>query len=74
MSRQPILDIKGLRTVFHTSAREIIAVNGIDIVVNPGETVALVGESGSGKSVTSLSIMRLLARKVGFIDAGSILL
>ncbi|UWF68199.1 MULTISPECIES: ABC transporter ATP-binding protein [unclassified Brucella] len=74
MSRQPILDIKGLRTVFRTRAREIVAVNDVDIVVNPGETVALVGESGSGKSVTSLSIMRLLARKVGFIDAGSILL
>ncbi len=74
MSRQPILDIKGLRTVFRTRAREIVAVNGVDITVDPGETVALVGESGSGKSVTSLSIMRLLARKVGFIDAGSILL
>ncbi|SPU71691.1 oligopeptide ABC transporter [Brucella suis] len=48
MSRQPILDIKGLRTVFRTRAREIVTVNDVDIVVNPGETVALVGESGSG--------------------------
>ncbi|KQY15089.1 peptide ABC transporter ATP-binding protein [Rhizobium sp. Root73] len=73
MTPEPILEIKGLKTVFRTRAREITAVNGIDLVIHPGETVALVGESGSGKSVTSLSVMRLLARKVGLIDAGSVL-
>lgn len=73
MTPEPILEIKGLRTVFRVRDREIAAVNGIDLVVNPGETVALVGESGSGKSVTSLSVMRLLARKVGSIDAGKVL-
>lgn len=73
MAPEPILEIKGLRTVFRTRAREITAVNGIDLVIHPGETVALVGESGSGKSVTSLSVMRLLARKIGSIDAGSVL-
>ncbi|MGO8657083.1 ATP-binding cassette domain-containing protein, partial [Rhizobium ruizarguesonis] len=36
--------------------------------VMPGETVAIVGESGSGKSVTSLSIMRLLAKGSSRID------
>ena len=73
MSTEPILEIKGLRTVFRVRGREIAAVNGIDLVVRPGETVALVGESGSGKSVTSLSVMRLLARKIGSIDAGQML-
>jgi peptide/nickel transport system ATP-binding protein len=73
MSTEPILEIKGLRTVFRVRGREIAAVNGIDLVVRPGETVALVGESGSGKSVTSLSVMRLLARKIGAIDAGQML-
>jgi peptide/nickel transport system ATP-binding protein len=68
---EPILDIKGLRTVFRVRGGAITAVNDLDLVVRPGETVALVGESGSGKSVTSLSVMRLLARKVGAIDAGS---
>jgi peptide/nickel transport system ATP-binding protein len=38
-----------------------------------GETLGLVGESGSGKSVTSLAIMRLLARSLR-IRAGSVLL
>ncbi|MCA0279162.1 MAG: ABC transporter ATP-binding protein [Proteobacteria bacterium] len=73
MSTEPILEIKGLRTVFRIRGREIAAVNGIDLVVRPGETVALVGESGSGKSVTSLSVMRLLARKIGSIDEGQML-
>lgn len=69
---EPILDIRGLRTVFCTRGGEITAVNGIDLTIAAGETVALVGESGSGKSVTSLSVMRLLTRNVGAIAAGSI--
>ncbi|PSH68805.1 dipeptide ABC transporter ATP-binding protein DppD [Phyllobacterium brassicacearum] len=69
---EPILDIRGLRTIFRTRGGEITAVNGLDLTVAAGETVALVGESGSGKSVTSLSVMRLLTRNVGAIAAGSI--
>ena len=41
--------------------------------VMPGETVAIVGESGSGKSVTSLSIMRLLAKGSSRIEGAIIL-
>ncbi len=67
-----ILDVKGLRTVFRVRAGEVTAVNGIDLSVAAGETLALVGESGSGKSVTSLSVMRLLTRKIGVIAAGSV--
>ncbi|WP_064694169.1 ABC transporter ATP-binding protein [Rhizobium aegyptiacum] len=67
-----ILDVKGLRTVFRIRSGEVTAVNGIDLTVAAGETLALVGESGSGKSVTSLSVMRLLTRNIGAIAAGSI--
>jgi len=69
---EPVLDIKGLRTVFRVRGSEITAVNDIDLTVAAGETLALVGESGSGKSVTSLSVMRLLTRNIGVIAAGSI--
>lgn len=68
----PILDIRGLRTVFRIRSGEVTAVNDVDLAVAAGETLALVGESGSGKSVTSLSIMRLLTRNIGAIAAGSI--
>lgn len=67
-----ILNVRGLRTVFRIRSGEVTAVNGIDLTVAAGETLALVGESGSGKSVTSLSVMRLLARNIGAIAAGSI--
>ncbi|APO68774.1 oligopeptide ABC transporter ATP-binding protein [Rhizobium gallicum] len=68
----PILDIRGLRTIFRIRGGEVTAVNGIDLTVAAGETLALVGESGSGKSVTSLSVMRLLTRNIGAVAAGSI--
>ena len=56
----PILEIDGLRTEFRLRSGTIIAVNDLDLVIRPGETVALVGESGSGKSVTAMSILKLL--------------
>ena len=46
---EPILDIRGLRTIFRTRGGEITAVNGLDLTVAAGETVALVGEFGLGQ-------------------------
>jgi peptide/nickel transport system ATP-binding protein len=69
---RPLLEVKGLRTSFYTSDGVVRAVDGIDFHVDRGEIMGLVGESGCGKSVTSLSIMRLVA-KPGRIEAGEIL-
>jgi len=57
-----LLDVRNLKTYFYTEDGVVKAVDGVDFYVNRGETVGLVGESGCGKSVTSLSIMRLIAR------------
>ena len=46
------------------------AVDGVSFTVYPGETLAIVGESGCGKSVTSLSILRLIASPPGKVVGG----
>jgi len=56
-----ILEVKNLSTQFFTRAGTIKAVDDVSFSIKRGSTLALVGESGSGKSVTSLSIMRLVA-------------
>lgn len=67
----PVIEIKNLRTHFHTEEGVIRAVEDISFRVDEGRTLGIVGESGSGKSVTSLSIMRLLASSAK-IETGSI--
>lgn len=67
-----ILEVKGLKTYFHTSRGTVKAVNGVDFDVKKGKTIGLVGESGCGKSVTSLSIMGLLPQSLAKIEGGEI--
>ncbi len=68
-----LLQVRGLKTTFATSAGKVRAVDGVSWDVQEGETVALVGESGCGKSVSALSIMRLIEAPAGRIEAGEIL-
>lgn len=57
----PILNVSELRTHFRGERGPVRALENVSFTLESGETIAIVGESGSGKSVTSLSIMRLLA-------------
>jgi peptide/nickel transport system ATP-binding protein len=68
----PLIEVEGLKTHFFTRDGVVRAVDGVSFAILPGETLALVGESGCGKSVTSLSIMRLIASPPGRVVAGAI--
>jgi peptide/nickel transport system ATP-binding protein/oligopeptide transport system ATP-binding protein len=69
----PLLEVKNIRTYFHTQDGVVKAVDGVSYDVNRGETIALVGESGCGKTVSALSILRLVAEPAGKIMSGEIL-
>ncbi len=69
--REKILSISDLQISFKTDSGKIKAIRSVDFDLYKGETVAIVGESGSGKSVTTKTIMGLLASN-GTIDSGSI--
>ena len=67
-----LLEVKNLSTSFFTKYGEVKAVNNVSFDLDEGEVLAIVGESGSGKSVTSFSIMQLIA-KGGKVVNGEIL-
>ena len=70
---QPLLDIRDLKTYFHTDDGIVRAVDGVSLSIAPEKTLGLVGESGCGKSITAFSTMRLIPSPPGKIEHGQIL-
>ena len=73
MDYSPLLDIQDLHTDIEIRSGVVHALSGVDLYVNPGETLGIVGESGSGKTMTALSLMGLLPQG-GRVSSGSIFL
>ena len=66
------LEVKNLRVSFKTVNGKVQAVRDVSFDLNKGETIAIVGESGSGKSVTSKSILGILAGNA-IVEGGEII-
>jgi oligopeptide transport system ATP-binding protein len=67
-----LLEVEELFVEFRTRYGVAKAINGVNLSLREGETVAVLGESGSGKSVTAQAIMGILDTPPGFITGGEI--
>src|SRR4051812_50170731 len=62
---EPVLAASGLRKVFG----EVLAVDGVELSVAPGGSLAIVGESGAGKTTVARMLVGLTAPTAGTITA-----
>ena len=67
---QTVLEVRDLKTRFHTQDGTVHAVNGVSFELRRGEFLGVVGESGSGKSVTMMTLLRLIPIPPGEIVSG----
>jgi oligopeptide/dipeptide ABC transporter ATP-binding protein len=68
-----VLEVKNLRTWFHTKKGVVKAVEDVSLSLGKGEIFGIVGESGAGKSITGFSMIRLIDPP-GKIESGEIIL
>jgi oligopeptide/dipeptide ABC transporter ATP-binding protein len=68
-----VLEVRNLKTHFHTDEGVVPAVDGVDFTLKKGKTLCVVGESGCGKSVTAYTVMRLIPMPPGKVESGEIL-
>jgi ABC-type glutathione transport system ATPase component len=67
-----LLSVEGLRVSYRDRERTVRAVDGLDLTLREGRTLALVGESGCGKTTAALAILGLVPSP-GRVDGGRVL-
>lgn len=68
-----LIEIRDLSVEFHTERAVTKALNGVNLTIDPGESLGLVGESGAGKTTTALSMLQMLPKPAGRFTSGDIL-
>lgn len=74
MNEGALITVNDLSIAFRTNEGLRQATQHITFTIKAGKTVALVGESGSGKSISTLSLMQLLAKGKAVFTSGNIVL
>ncbi len=69
---EPLLHVEDLAVRFHTGNGVTKAVNGVNLMIYPKQTLAVVGESGCGKSVSAMSTLQLIPTPPGHYERGRI--
>lgn len=68
-----VLKVENLSVAYVMDTGVVKAVNGIDLVIDKGETLGIIGETGAGKTTTALALMRLLPDRIGQQTGGRII-
>jgi len=67
-----LLELRDLTVTYRTDSGLVPAVRGVDLTIEPGDTVGLAGESGCGKSTIAGAVLRLLPSRT--VIGGQVLL